>query len=389
MNAEYIDSDGGEAVVTYTRIPGRRRSPASAAARPHAERASQTSPDDGLDRVNPREAGGFGFDVDGAGPRVSPNIDEFVEDSGRTGWARYGLIGASLAVIGGVGILAATVGMATLLPSDGARDGASGAPALASGGNDPVSGLSMTSGGIREIPLATDVGESAELIEVAPPIPRPRPDKPVIASAEAEPAPPPVLAAPQPTVGTAKQPAAAAPAVLPPPTQSASGNTDALISNIEATLARIDEGDSVETGTAAPVPVGPAAPQASAPAQAATPVAPPVVMNEPVYPPPADVSRSLAGPSYEALPPPPATVEGYETYSAGPVPPEPVPQVYPQAWPADPDTQVYPQNPGAYPADPYLLPSDTAEDPEARRPGFLRRTITKATGAVGRVFARN
>lgn len=360
MNGEPIDSDGGEAVVTYTRMPGRWRSQAPGSVR--AERSSQTYRGGGLDRVKPQEADGYR--VGCSGPRVEPNVDDFVEDSGRSGRARYGLIGASLALISGVGILAATVGTATLLPGDGARVGNSSGPVLASTGNEFASGLATRSDSIRKIPLASGAAESAKRVEVAPPIPRPRPEKPFNASAEAEPAPPPVL---------------------PPPTQSASSDTSALITNIEATLARIDEADAVEAGAAVPAPV---VPQANASTQATTPVAPPVVITEPIYTPPAGISPALAGPSYEALPPSPAA-EGYETYSVSPVPPELVPQVYPQAWPADPDTQVYPQNPGVYPAAPYLLSPERDADSEARRPGFLRRTIVKATGAVGRVFAGN
>jgi hypothetical protein len=65
------------------------------------------------------------------------------------------------------------------------------------------------------------------------------------------------------------------------------------------------------------------------------------------------------------------------------VPPAPVPDVYPQA------PYLNPAAPGVYPSESYSFPSETVKDTEVRQPGFLRRTLAKATDAVGRILPWN
>jgi hypothetical protein len=168
-----------------------------------------------------------------------------------------------------------------------------------------------------------------------------------------------------------------APPPAPAPGASGDGGTDSLITSIEETLARIDEGVPLAPSEIQPPPAQPPATE------------PPVVMTQPIYPPPADIAPppGIGGiePSYNVTPPP-ATVDGYGYggYSTGPVPPEPVPDFYPQT------PQFSPATPGLYPSDSYAFPPpETIEQTEVRRPGIVRRTLAKAGSAVGRVFDRN
>jgi len=393
LNAENIDSrqsDDRDAVVTYKRVSAPRR-PERSVVRAREEKIAPEPRLDAAEIYADRDEP-LVFDFAAGDPHRNraDAIEDFIEDGTRSSWLRYGLVAGSLAVIAGVGILAATVGVATMLPAGPAQDSSSsGLPALAL--NSPNAAESASGpDNIREIPISSGAPETASRPEVVPPIPRPRPDE-MLARVEPEPA-----AAEQPSIGSAPsiganapppvsseeaeaQPSASAPVtsavVADPPANS---GTDSLISNIEETLARIDASTSVE---AAPSPPPQVQPQAQPPA-----APPPVMMTQPVYPPPADiVPPPLTGgidPSRD-IAPPEVIGDGYQGYSTGPVPPEPVPDAYPQA------PYLYPATPGVYPSDSYSFPPESIEETEAPKPGLLRRTLAKATGAVGRVFTRN
>jgi len=380
LNHQFDDlrqPDDGEAVVTYTRISGGRKP--TRPVRPRPERA----PDPVLDaaEIYPAEPDEAVELHAGSHPIGAADIEDFVADPRRPRRRSFGPLVAALAVIAGVGILATSLGLATILPGGEKRD-------TASSERVPVVDSEVASTAtVREIPMPGGPPEAAWRVESKPPIPRPRPDD-AVASAEpgtdATVAPAPSA----PPVGTAELQSnvpdvAAVPVLAPPASAPANSGSDGLITSIEETLARID-------ATPAPA-AGGEPPQSLLPPQVAPPLAPaasppPVVMTQPVYPPPANVVTPPVGQGSDILPP--ATIGGYDGYgtAAGPVPPEPVPEAYPQALPVYPDDQVYPQNPGSYP---YVVQPETAEGTEASRRGFLGRTLAKATNAVGRVFARN
>jgi hypothetical protein len=301
------------------------------------------------------------------------------------------LVAASLALIAGIGIVATAVGVATMLPGGPTQDDSSGVPALAVNAPNSAAEPASNPNSIREIPMPSGASETAWRSEVAPPIPRPRPDE-MLGRVESEPAATeePPLAAAQPADASRPLPASSERAGPPSPAPApvapsavagtpATGGPDGLISSIEETLARIDANASAEAG--------PALPPAGQPLQVqpqATP--PPLVMTQPIYPPPADIIPppvpDSIEPAYDVAPPP-ANVDGYHDYSIGPVPPAPVPDVYPQA------PYLNPAAPGVYPSESYSFPSETVKDTEVRQPGFLRRTLAKATDAVGRILPWN
>lgn len=391
LNAENIDSrpsDDRDAVVTYKRVSASRRPERSVA----RVRDEKIAPEPRLDasEVYPDRDEPLVFDFaagDSRGGRADA-IEDFIEDGNRSSWLRYGLVAGSLAVIAGVGVLAATVGVATMLPPGPAQDDSSGVQALALNSPNAAAESASGSDNIREIPISSGAPETASRPEVAPPVPRPRPDEMLarvepkpIATGESS-----IVAKPPAGIGdsprASSESAEAPPAPAAPPVIAElpeNSGTDSLISNIEETLARIDANTSVE---AAPSPT----PQVQ-PLQAQPPAAPPpVVMTQPVYPPPADiVPPPMTGgidPSRD-IAPPEVIEDGYQGYSTGPVPPEPVPDAYPQA------PYLYPATPGVYPSDSYSFPPENIEETEAPKPGFLRRTLARATGAVERVFTRN
>lgn len=402
MNGEYDDldpQDDRDAVVTYTRISGRRRRKRPAG-RARAERATGPVLDAAeIDRAAPGEAVAFEFSAGDPPTGRASNVEEFVEDTRRPDWLRYGLVGASLAIFVGAGILAATVGLATMLPGGSGQDEGAGAPVLAVNSEDIASGSDLTTGAIREITMPTGAPEAAWRAEITPPIPRPRPDD-VLASVEFEPGSEALLPTPAPQPAGASETQQATPEVAARPSAPApktiverpeSAGSDSLITSIEETLARIDATAPTGTGTdpaVLPDPA-PAPPPVAAPSPSVLPAAPPpMVMTQPIDP-SSDIALPPAtAPTYD-IAPPPAAVEGYDGYVTGPVPPEPVPEPYPQAAPMYPDGYFYPQSPRLHPADPYTIPPETAEETQDRRPGFLRRTVARATGAVGRVFRRD
>lgn len=388
MNDEDNDSrplDDRDAVVTYTRIPEPRRPKRPAGGR--AKRASDSVLDAAeIRRVDVDEP--FGLDSPVVEPRFdgTADIEDFVADRRRPDRGRYGLVAASLAVVVGAVILAATVGFATMLPGGTAEDEGSGAPALALDRAERDSEVATASADVREIPMSSGPSGAVLDTEVTPaPVPRPRPND-VAGRTEADTSVPRAASASQSDSSPESQPAASNVAAAPPspepaPAARESAGSDSLITSIEETLARVDEEASAGPGgeqAAEPQTASP--PQSTSPAVPAAP--PPVEMTQPNYPPPGEVVPPPAGLNDDILPPP-AAMGGY---SAGPVPPEPVPEAYPQTLPGYPDDQAYPQNPHVYPADPpYVIAPETAEETEARRPGFLRRTLA----AVERIFTRN
>lgn len=383
MNAPYFDSrlldnqESNDAVVTYTRVVPNRRPSRPAVDAPSKHRRADTIMDAG--EIHPGEPIGFDLSAGEArGDRIG-SIDKFVDDDRRPNWRRFWFAGASVAVVAGIGILAATFGVATILPeSDGGRV-ASSTPALALNVPDDVQ-ESAPVGAIREIPMTStsDAPEMAPTRQTTAPIPRPRPEGEVAVASQAPTVP---ELAPTSAQAAGSQPQESQSAVASSMSSTAvpvlaapqSGGTDGLINSIEETLARIDK----NAAGPAPQALSTVPPQQSVPPTLAPPVA---------AMPPADVLPPQATgsiePSYDILPPP-AAVGGYDGYSTGPVPPAPVPDGYSQI------PQLDPAIPGAYPSDPYALPHTTTEDTEARRPGFLRRSLAKATGAVERVFDRN
>lgn len=396
MNAENIDSrpsDDRDAVVTYRRVSARRRPERSVA----RARKENIAPEPRLDaaEVHPDrdEPPVFGFAAGDPRRGRTDAFEDFIEDGSRPTWFRYGLVAGSLAVIAGVGILAATVGVATMLPGGPAQDDSSGVPALALSGPSATAESASGSDNIREIPISSGAPETASRSEVAPPIPRARPDE-MLARAEPEPA-----AAEEPSIASAPPAGASRPlpassenAEAPPPAPApvappvvaespANGGADSLISSIEETLARID-------ANTAPVESAPSPLPQVQPPQTLPPAAPPpVVTTQPAYPPTADiVPPPVSGgiePTYDVVPPA-AIGDGYQGYSTGPVPPEPVPNVYPQAPYLNPAA-----TPGAYPSESYGIPPIEETGAQARQPGFLKRTLAKATGAVGRILPGN
>lgn len=400
LNAEHIDSrqtEDRDAVVTYRRVSSPRRPERSVV----RARKEKIAPEPRLDAAeiypDRNEPQAFGLAAGERRRGRADAIEDFIEDGNRSSWLRYGLVAGSLAVIAGVGILAATVGVATMLPGGPTQGESSDLSALALNGPHAAAESASGPDNIREIPMSPVTPEAASRSEAAPPVPRPRPDKGV-ARVEPEPvatAEPSVAAAPPATTSASvsgpPSPASSESAEALPPARApvapsivagsrTNGGADGLISSIEETLARVDANASAEA-----VP-SPSSPFVQPPLAQPPTAPPPVVMTQPAYPPPADIlPPPMSGgidPSRDVVPPA-AVEDGYQGYSTGPVPPEPVPDAYPQA------PHLYPATPGVYPLDSYSFPPESIEETEVRKPGFLRRTLAKATGAVGRVFTRN
>jgi hypothetical protein len=377
----------GEAVVTYSRV-----SPA-----PASERSRRDVTADGGRREPTFDAAEVPY-VD-ARDRLDAEFADrasalsaagaaLVDEPPRSGAVRYVVLGSVVAILAGVGVLAASVGVATFAPLNAPAEGEptrSSTLALAS----PQDDTATTSDVVRNIPLSADeeataaAGPAAEVEEpVAPPVPRPRPESET-ASVVPPPVEPETSAADEPVIADTHQMGSAkassgnsgsgATTATPNRSQSPSGGTDQLIMNIEETLAKVDSvppAGSIESYGAGTPPVLP--PPASAP-----PVATNQPVNQPVYPPLADeapFARSPFGPSYDVLPPVPVTDNGYAVDNGypigpmGPVPPEPVPYVYP------PEASLYGE------------PLPPAEE---EKPGIVKRTIAKTTNAVSRVFSRD
>lgn len=387
MNADQTYStDDGDAVVTYSRVPARRRSEQAPQRREPTRGASGFAASDPHDAVDASFAAG-----DLRADRRHP-VDGRTEDSERSHWLRYSLIGAALAVVAGAGTLAASVGVATLGPNNGSPDETTSEVAA----NAPLveDGSSSATDTVRHIPLNADPSTAEALPEITPPIPRPRPND---VATQVDPAPVGATVAAAPSQQTAPAgDAELTTAATTPPTAAVepkgqSGGTDGLIISIEETLARIDANEvpapaSTETAPAE-IPQLPTVAANEPPA---------VVMTQPIYPP--VTAGDEIGDESDIMPPPFAG-----GYPSGPVPPEPIPseplisgdypdvpvppEPVPQAYPHGP--YVYPQGPSVYPTAPGAYPPAAADETEARRPGVLRRTFARASVAVGRVLRRN
>jgi hypothetical protein len=290
------------------------------------------------------------------------------------------------------------VGIATISPSrTPAETAASAPPVLAVA--DPKEEAEPSSG-IREIPLATGKDATASVApeDVAPPLPRARPEATESATvvtsapAEAKPAPAPAKAELRPSTEPAKPEVAVLPPpaktvrVLPPPAPAAqvtpasvdAGGTDALISNIEETLAKRDAAGTPPQGSFDPHGMA-VAPAGEGPVA----VLPPPASMAPNYP---QVGKTYPGPSsegptYDLMPPEPITGNGYgntyppppaypaEAYPPGPVPPADVPYGTPTN-----DAYGYPSRPMDY----EMIPE--------KKPGFLKRTWMRTAEVVKDVF---
>ncbi len=397
MASERIDPEFRDAVVTYSRLPSRdedfesdvvaagRREPTLDAAEIHV-----LDPHDDVDR-------GFAVRSErrGVAEDIASPADLGLEEK-RSPVTRIVFATAALAIVVGVGVLAATVGIATLTPSRTPVETAASAPPVLAA----VDPEAVPSSGVREIPLATESAAVAPK-DVAPPVPRARPEDAAVASVtpksesvapKAEPIP---AGAPlKPTVATLPPPSAPVPVkaapvpVLPPPTAkvtsaSADGdNTDALISNIEQTLAKRDNTPmGAPPGTLDPhgmevLPEGPIAilppPASMAPGYPSPQSAYPGPSAQGAYP-----GAGAQGQTYDVLPPAPVTDNGYgrtypdgapvypaDAYPLGPMPPAEVPYGYPSR------------------------PMDYEVIPE-KEPGLLRRTWMRTADAVTRVFSRD
>jgi hypothetical protein len=400
-------TDAADAVVTYSRVAsrpakgGRRAREAAPAMRAEpvldaAEIRLVEPQSDEVRLVEPRVDGDVDFTphADLRADRRDPGADPLGEERGG-GTGRYVIAGAALAILAGAGVIAATVGVmltptseiaSTATPSVTPSTPPAKVALLPPPSSEPADD-------VRRIPLSAGDAASIEkpAAPAAAPVPRPRPEGQA-ASVEAKPpveGKPAVAAPVAPKPSTAKNDTAdpvtasisAAVPVLPPPAVAAAPSkapdaSDALIENIEKTLAKVDSEPGAAAvaraeGRAIPVLPPPGEPQV------ATEDGPAVDMDYPpadnaypapaeddvVYPPAADAG----GQFYDVVPPAPVTDNGYPVapYPPGPVPPEPVPEIYP------PDQGLY-----------EVVPVE-------RKPGIFRRTITKTTEAMARVFSRD
>jgi hypothetical protein len=403
MSNERNDPEFREAVDTNSRVQGRERGftqdPVPAGRLEPTLDATEIHVLDGRDDADP------GFAVRGErrgdDAAVAPELDL---DGKRSPMTRIVFATAALSIVAGVGVLAATVGIATITPSrTPAETAASVPPTLAVA--EPKEEAAPASG-IRKIPLATEKDSATASVapkDVAPPVPRARPEaagsaavvtssepaeaktEPASAEADLRPSTEPATEPAKPEVAVLPPPAKSVPTLPPPapaapvtPVSADARGTDALISNIEQTLARRDAAGTQLPGPFDPLgdPLGDPHGMAVAPAgEGPVAVLPPPASMAPNYP---QVGRpypgpSSEGPTYDIVPPEPITGNGYgNTYPPGPVPPANVPY-------------------GAPAEDAYGSPSrpmDYEMIPE-KKPGFLRRTWMRTADAVKDVFTRD
>jgi hypothetical protein len=383
-------ADGREAVVTYSRVPSRARSTALAAVDRQEPRldAAEVPLLDPHDDVDPA------FAEVRPEPRIEPIYAEVSREAGRRrGSMSVVIAGAAFAMLAGVGVLAGTIGVATIIPDDTTADSAPvSEPALRLTNAEVVPDPAAEPATVRKIPLAA--GEEAPAAEAvtAPPLPRPRPEVKT-ASVEPQtdmPVEPAVAKAPgpQPLGSNVGEPAAKV-AVLPPPPQPAAPpqpqGTDELITNIEQTLQKIDEAPA----GAAPNDVAAASPAVLPP----PPLESSALALPPSYP-PVDDGCAPSGdgfdPCYDVMPPEPIT-NGY--YVPGPVPPEPIPNPYPSVS-SDRDAgwggNSAPGGDGDRSASAGSSASgDASDESSERRGGIVRRAVTRTADAVSRVLGRD
>ncbi len=374
MNTDRIQpewTEAHDAVVTYSRVPSRKRGGGLAV----VERVEPRFDAAEVPLIDPHDEVDTGF----AAPRPelrADTIDPALPEEGRRGGSMsVVIIAAAFAIFAGVGVLAGTIGLATIIPGGSTADNAPVSEvALRSTSAEAAPEMSAAPSAVREIPLAA--GEEAPAAEasattIAPPLPRPRPEVKA-ASLEPEagmvftPAEPEVFRAPDPkprvNEGGGAPPKAAA--------SSEPQGTDTLITSIEETLEKIDT---------APAGAAPAA-VAAAPPAVLLPPAPLASVPPSLYPPVHDdcpPPGSGFDPCYDVMPPEPLTDNGY--YQAGPVPPESVPYPYP---PSDSDGH------GTF-ADGSTSANDAPAATTERRPGVVRRAITRTADAVGRALGKD
>jgi hypothetical protein len=370
-------TEARDAVVTYSRVPSRKRAGGLAVVERVEPRldAAEVPLVDPCDEVDPA------FAVPRPELRAD-TIDAALAEKGRRGGSmRVVVLGAALAIVAGFGVLAATIGVATIIPGNSPADGGPAAETplrLASVETAPDISPEMPiePSAVREIPLAA--GEEAPAAEasatiIAPPLPRPRPEVEA-ASLEPEagmvfsPAEPEATRAPDPKpIG--KEGGEAPPRAA---TSSEPQGTDTLITSIEETLEKIDS-----------APAGAATGSVAAAPPAVLPPPEPLASVPPSVYPPVDDGCPPPGtgfdPCYDVMPPAPLTDNGY--YQAGPVPPESVPYPYPPAGSDDHDAFAD----GSESAGNVPEESTTEE----RRPGIVRRAITRTADAVGRAFGKD
>lgn len=415
--------DDREPVVTYSRIEPR---PAS---RTIGRDAYETVVDaEEVPLVGSAAANDSSFeDVSFDGPRLDlradrrgdtvdldPSIaDGLFDERRRSRGLRLVWVGAFIAIAAGLGVLAATFGAATSI--GGKPEGG-----LAAATSEPQpEAVSETASldpaaveppeGLREVPLTSDAPadaaasaapqsvEGATAAPAATPVPRPRPD----AGSEAAAAGP---AVPDSAVPVLPPPVASAPAPAAPPrvgTPAASRGEDALITDIERTLSRVDSSHGPAPAASAPVPGPVAAPPPAASESSIASLPPsqdPLLRdNEGGYP---MDGPYLAAPGEEGpvrdmgpagQPAPRAENYGYPADNYG----------YPSSgeqWNSQRDVMPPPPvaTPG-YPVPPAAVPQAEAYPPDQgweepvlveRRPGPIKRAFQKTTDAVGRLFGR-
>jgi hypothetical protein len=400
MSNERIDPEFREAVVTYSRVPGRERGftqdQVPAGRREPTLDATEIHVLDGRDDDAALD---FGVRserrVDGDDAVVS--AADLGLEAKRSPMTRIVFATAALSIVAGVGVLAATVGIATITPSRApSATAASVPPSLAT---LDAKEEAEPSSGIREIPLATEKDAMASVApkDVAPPVPRARPEAVASAGvvtspapAEAKTGPAPAKAELRPSTEPAKPvailpPPAKGVPTLPPPTPAAqvtpvsvdARGTDALILNIEETLARRDAAITQPQG-----PLDPHGTAVSPAGEGPVAVLPPPASMAPNYP---QVGRTYSGPSsegpsYDLVPPEPVTGNGYgntypaEAHPPGPVPPADVPYGAPPPGASTDGQYGYPSRPMDY----EMIPE--------KKPGFLKRTWMRTADAVKGVF---
>ncbi len=395
MNTERIDpqmTGTRDAVVTYSRIPSRAMTARNrGSAMSAVERVEPTLT--AIAEVREVRVTDPHGDVDPVFALARPDLraDPLAADPAPVGSTRYVVFGAAFAILAGVGVLAASVGIATIVPGNAPVEGAlTAAPALRLANSEPASEVVPVSPPVREIPLsAGEEAPAAAAVAPAPPVPRPRPEDgtPVepgsdVASAPVAPTPTPVVAkAPDPKPAEPEAGVAPPKAIASVAPQPQAAGTDKLITNIEETLAKIDTapaGTSTASIAAEPPPVLPP------PATLAPPAA--AMALPPVY---GDCVPTADGfdPCYDVMPPEPLATNGYPT---APIPPEPIPFPYPSD-----NSGSFDNNSGSFDSGAGSgnsggsTASNDSPDSSANEPGIVRRTIKKTAERVSRVLSRD
>ena len=403
MNTERIDpqmTGTHDAVVTYSRIPSRgvtTRNRGSAVSAVERVEPTLTA----LAEVREVRLTDPHDDADPAFALARPDFraDSLDADPAPAGSTRYVVFGAAFAILAGVGVLAASVGIATIVPGNAPVESElTAAPALRLTSSEPAAEAVPVSPLVREIPLsAGEEAPAAAAVAPAPPVPRPRPEDgaPVepgsdVASAPVAPTPTPVVAKvpdPKPAesdAGVATPTAIASVESQPQPQPQAEG-TDKLITNIEETLAKIDTAPAGTSAASIAVESPPVLPPPVALEPSAATVLPPTY--PPVY---GDCAPTADGfdPCYDVMPPEPLASTGYPT---APIPPEPVPFPYPSdnSGSFDNNSGSFDSGAGSGNSGDSTASNDSSDSSSAHGPGIVRRTIKKTADRVSRVLSRD